>query len=54
MIAVPAFILVPQRSHTAELSTFSAYAQEQLDLGIVQLVAGLRYDRFDLPTRDHA
>ena len=51
-ITVPAFTLEPQRASTSELSTFSAYAQEQLDLGIVQLVGGLRYDRFDLETTD--
>lgn len=48
VIAVPDFVLVPQRASTSELSTFSAYAQEQLDIGILQLVAGVRYDRFDL------
>lgn len=52
VIAVPAFILTPQRASTSELQTFSAYAQEQLDIGIVQFVAGLRYDRFDLDSRD--
>lgn len=52
VIAVPAFILSPQRASTSELSTLSAYAQEQLDIGIVQLVAGLRYDRFDIATSD--
>lgn len=52
MIAVPAFVLVPQRASTSDLSTLSFYAQEQLDIGIVQLVAGLRYDRFDLQSTD--
>ncbi|WP_341711010.1 TonB-dependent siderophore receptor [Erythrobacter sp.] len=33
---------------TSQLDTFSAYVQEQLDFGIVQLVGGVRYDRFDL------
>ncbi|KLE32483.1 TonB-dependent receptor [Aurantiacibacter luteus] len=51
-IAVPAFTLVPQRASTSDLTTFSAYVQEQLDLGVVQLVAGLRFDRFDLESTD--
>ncbi len=40
------------RSGTSDLSTFSAYVQEQLDFGPVQLVAGLRFDRFDLSATD--
>ncbi|WP_369025918.1 TonB-dependent receptor [Qipengyuania sp. RANM35] len=32
----------------SQLDTFSAYVQEQLDFGIVQLVGGVRFDRFDL------
>lgn len=51
-IAVPTFFTVAQRSTQTELSTFSAYAQEQLDIGILQLVGGVRYDRFDLEARD--
>ncbi|WP_231638846.1 TonB-dependent receptor [Aurantiacibacter marinus] len=51
-ITVPAFTLAPQRASATQLSTFSLYAQEQLDLGLVQIVAGLRYDRFDLESRD--
>jgi len=51
-IAVPAFTLRPQRASTSELSTLSFYAQEQLDIGILQLVAGIRYDRFDLESTD--
>jgi catecholate siderophore receptor len=52
VITVPAFTLVPQRASTSQLSTLSLYAQEQLDLGILQLVAGLRYDRFDIESTD--
>ena len=52
VIAVPAFTLVPQRASTSDLSTLSLYAQEQLDIGILQLVAGVRYDRFDLESTD--
>ncbi len=51
-ITVPAFTLEPQRASMAELSTLSFYAQEQLDIGILQLVAGVRFDRFDLKSTD--
>lgn len=51
-IDVPAFTLVPQRGSTSDLSTLSFYAQEQLDIGILQLVAGVRHDRFDLESTD--
>ncbi len=40
------------RSSSSSLQTFSAYVQEQLDFGPVELVGGLRYDRFDLTTDD--
>ncbi|MEO6041090.1 MAG: TonB-dependent siderophore receptor [Croceibacterium sp.] len=50
VISVPTFTLVPQSASRSELSTLSAYAQEQLDIGILQLVAGLRFDRFDIAT----
>lgn len=49
-IAVPGFNLTPQRASTSDLSVFAAYVQEQLDLGIVQLVGGVRYERFDIET----
>lgn len=39
-------------SSDSRLSTFSAYFQQQLDFGIVQLVGGLRYEEFDLSTRN--
>lgn len=45
---IPAFTLVANAQSESDLQTVSAYVQEQLDLGAVQLVAGLRYDRFDL------
>lgn len=51
-ISVPAFTLRPQRASASELSTVSFYAQEQLDIGILQLIAGVRYDRFDLESTD--
>ena len=54
VITPPAFTLNPiSRSRNSRLDTFSIYAQEQLGLGeYVQIIAGLRYDRFDLTTFD--
>ena len=49
-ISVPAFTIASQNATEADLSVFSAYVQEQLDLGVVQLVGGVRYERFDLET----
>ncbi|MXO60856.1 TonB-dependent siderophore receptor [Altererythrobacter salegens] len=51
-IFVPAFTVAPQRASMSDLSVFAAYVQEQLDLGIVQLVGGVRYERFDLTSED--
>jgi catecholate siderophore receptor len=39
-----------QRASTSQLDTVSGYIQEQLDFGPVQLIAGVRYDEFDLDT----
>ncbi|ABC62169.1 TonB-dependent receptor [Erythrobacter litoralis] len=51
VITVPAFSLGPLgRDRDSSLSTFSAYVQDQLSFGIVEIVAGLRYERFDLET----
>ena len=36
------------RASNSTLDTFSAYVQEQLDFGLVELIGGIRYDRFDL------
>jgi len=52
VIDPPAFILAPQRATTSELSTLSFYLQEQLEVGIFQLIAGIRYDEFDLSSVD--
>ena len=41
---------MPQSASRSQLSTTSFYAQDQIDIGIVQLVAGVRYDRFGLDT----
>lgn len=46
--AVPAFTLVANSQSASDLTSLSFYAQEQLDFGPVQLVAGLRFERFDL------
>lgn len=53
-IAVPAFTLAPvSRSRDSKLETLSFYLQEQLEIGEhLELVAGLRWDRFDLDTVD--
>lgn len=48
VIAVPEFTLVPSSASRSHLATASLYVQDQLDFGIVKLVAGVRYDRFDL------
>ncbi|MEZ5680427.1 MAG: TonB-dependent siderophore receptor [Erythrobacter sp.] len=49
VIDVPAVAIGRTTNSTSSrLDTFSAYVQEQLDFGIVQLVGGVRFDRFDL------
>lgn len=41
----------PVRDRDSELEVFSAYIQDQIDIGEhLQLIAGLRWDRFDLKT----
>ena len=43
----------PIRSRDSDLSVFSAYLQDQLSIGDhVQLIGGVRFDRFDLDTLD--
>lgn len=50
-IFVPAFTTTPSRSRDSDLTTFSAYIQDQIAFGdVVELIAGLRFDRFDLDT----
>ncbi|TMM47350.1 TonB-dependent receptor [Qipengyuania marisflavi] len=53
-ISVPAFTLNPtSRARDSELETLSVYLQEQLMIGQhIELVAGLRWDRFNLKTVD--
>ena len=53
VIPVPVFVAGPtgnsNRSVTSDLSQFSLYVQDQISIGeAVELIAGLRYDRFDL------
>lgn len=56
VITVPAVSLAaPNRANTSDLKVLSAYVQDQLEIGDhVELIAGLRWDRFDLETRDLA
>ena len=52
-IFVPPFTTAPSRARDSDLTTFSAYVQDQIAIGdFVELVAGLRFDRFDLDTVD--
>ncbi len=52
-IFVPATQFTPLiRERQSDLSVFSAYLQDQIDFGIVELVGGIRYERFDLDTND--
>lgn len=51
-LSLPAVSITPLiRDRASDLSTQSAYAQAQLDIGsMVEVIAGLRADRFDLET----
>ena len=53
-LAIPSFTLSdPTRARDSDLTTFSAYIQDQIEFGEhVQLIAGLRWDSFDLDTRN--
>ena len=43
--------MAPSRSRDSDLTTFSAYVQDQVAIGsYVEVIAGLRFDRFDLDT----
>lgn len=54
VLAIPALSLTaPIRARDSQLTTLSAYLQDQIEIGDhVQLIAGLRWDRFDLTTTD--
>ena len=53
-LSLPAVSLTPLvRSRDSELTVFSAYLQDQLEIGeILQLIAGIRFESFDLDTVD--
>lgn len=52
-IFIPAYTTAPSRSRDSNLTTFSAYIQDQVAIGEhVEVIAGLRFDRFDLDTVD--
>ncbi|MBX7539832.1 TonB-dependent receptor [Qipengyuania sphaerica] len=53
-IFIPAYSFnTVSRANDSQLSTLSFYVQEQLQIGDhIELVGGLRWDRFDLETRD--
>ena len=53
-LTLPAVSTTPLiRDRASDLSTQSAYAQAQFDIGtMVDLIAGVRFDRFDLETTD--
>ena len=52
VLFIPPFVLDPtSRSRDSNLETLSFYVQEQLEIGeYLELVAGVRWDRFDLDT----
>ena len=44
-------LAAPNRDRESQLDVFSAYVQDQIAIGeIIQIIAGVRYDRFDLQT----
>ncbi|NCP18332.1 MAG: TonB-dependent siderophore receptor [Erythrobacter sp.] len=53
IITIPAFTTAPSRARDSDLTTFSLYVQDQIAFGeFVEVIAGLRFDRFDLDTVD--
>ena len=54
VFSFPAISLTaPVRDHRSELEVFSAYVQDQVAIGEhIEVIAGLRWDRFDLTTLD--
>ncbi|HEX8644022.1 MAG TPA: TonB-dependent siderophore receptor [Allosphingosinicella sp.] len=56
-IAVPAFVFTPgaangERSTVSDTDLFAVYLQDQVEIGPVELIAGLRYDRFEIEVDD--
>ena len=56
VLTIPAFSLAaPNRANDSSLSVLSAYLQDQIAIGeSIELIAGLRWDRFDLETTNLA
>lgn len=56
VLTIPAFSLAaPNRANDSNLSVYSAYLQDQIAIGdAVEIIAGLRWDRFDLETANLA
>lgn len=56
VLTIPAFSLTaPNRANDSRLSVLSAYIQDQISIGDnIELIAGLRWDRFDLETTNLA
>ena len=54
VLSLPTFFLDdPSRARDSQLSVFSAYLQDQIAIGeVVELTAGVRFERFDLDTVD--
>ncbi len=54
VLTIPAFSLAaPNRANDSSLSVLSGYIQDQIAIGqSIELIAGLRWDRFDLETTD--
>ena len=54
VIGLPAISLTPSvRSRDSELTVLSGYVQDQIEFGdFIQLIAGIRFESFDLETRD--
>ncbi len=53
-LTLPAVSLTPlSRSRDSQLTVLSAYLQDQIEIGeIIQLIGGIRFESFDLETRD--
>jgi catecholate siderophore receptor len=52
VLAIPSFVLAPpSRGNASDLKVLSAYVQDQVEIGDhIELIAGLRWDRFDVST----
>lgn len=53
VLAIPAVSFTPRSRHTrSDVRVLSGYVQDQVDFGLLQLVAGVRYDDFRIATRN--